>query len=163
MPKTANFEIRAGKVFIPLAENVPIDRAGLTPDASGPERVNPRERPDPGLREELLVPIDPLLPLKRFCFTRLREGCFKVTFRPKGSHKFFGRRYNGTVRVEHTDDGLRFSGDLYSFNPFIIVHPPIAIDRRVERLRLAKLASTLQVRSSPRPESPARPQAVPLG
>src|SRR5512145_2994155 len=139
MPKTANFEVRAGKLFIPVAENIPIDHAGLTPDPSDPDRVNPRERVDPRLREELLVPIEPIFPLKKFCFTRLKDGCYKATFRPKGSHKFFGKRYHGTVRVEHTDESLRFSGDLYSFGPFIIVRPPIAIDRRVDRLRLAKL------------------------
>jgi hypothetical protein len=101
--------------------------------------VNPVESLDPRFREELLVPIDPRLSWKRFCFTRLRQGCFKVTFKPKGAHKLFGRRYHGTVRVEHTGEGLRFSGDLYSFGPLIILRPPVAIERRVERLRLAKL------------------------
>ena len=159
MPKTASFEVRAGKLFIPVAENVPIDHAGLTPDPSGPERVNPRERLDPRFREELLVPIEPAFPLKKFCFTRLRDGCYKVTFRPKGSHTFFGRRYHGTVRVEHTDEGLRFSGDLYSFGPFIIVQPPIAIERRVERLRLAKVAEADADADGPAADDPA---AIPI-
>ncbi len=139
MPRTANFELRAGKISIPVAENVPIDRTGLTADPTGPEQASPLERLDPRFGAELLVPLDPLIPLKRFCFTRLRQGCFKVTFKPKGVHKFFGRRYHGTVRVEHTTEGLRFSGDLYAFGPFIIVRPPIAIDHRIDRLRLAKL------------------------
>lgn len=159
MPKTASFEVRAGKLFIPVAENVPIDHAGLTPDPSGPERVNPRERLDPRLPEELLLPIEPIFPLKKFCFTRLKDGCYKVTFRPKGAHKFFGRRYHGTVRVEHTDEGLRFSGDLYSFGPFIIVRPPIAIDRRVERLRLAKVEEADNDADGPAADDPA---AIPI-
>ena len=159
MPKTVNFERRAGKIFIPVAENVPVDRTGLTPDPSGPERATPLERLDPRLREELLVPIDPLLPLKRFCFTRLKQGCFKVTFKPKGSHTIWGRRYHGTVRIEHTDDGMRFSGDLYSFGPFIIVRPPIAIDRRVERLRLAKIESADAAADGPAADDPA---AIPI-
>jgi hypothetical protein len=153
MPKTANFEQRAGKIPIPLAEHVPVDRAGLTPDPSAPERL------DPQVREEILVPIDPLRPFKRLCFTRLKQGCFKVTFRPKGSHKIWGRRYNGTVRIEHTDEGLRFSGDLYSFGPFIIIRPPIAIDRRVERLRIAKLEDADEAADSPAADNPA---AIPI-
>jgi hypothetical protein len=152
MPKTANFERRAGKIFIPVAENVPVDRTGLTPDPSVP-------RLDPRMREELLVPIDPLVPLKRFCFTRLKQGCFKVTFKPKGSHPIWGRRYSGTVRIEHTDEGLRFSGDLYSFGPFIIVRPPIGIDRRVERLRLAKIEDADAAPDGPVADDPA---AIPI-
>ena len=148
MPKTANFERRAGKIFIPVAENVPVDRTGLTPDPSS-------ERLDPNWREEVLIPIEPLRPLKRFCFTRLKQGCFKVTFRPKGSHVIWGRRYSGTVRIEHTDDGLRFSGDLYSFGPFIIVRPPIGIDRKVDRLRIAKIEAADEIADGPAADNPA--------
>ena len=132
MPRTENFAMRAGKVFLPIAETVPVDRTAFTPAPTAVEQLDPR------LREELFVPIDRILPRIRFCFTNLREGCYKVTFRPKGSHWLFGRRYPGTVRVEHTDEGIRFSGDLYSFGRDIFVRP-ILLEGRVERLRLAML------------------------
>lgn len=158
MPRTVNFERRAGKVFIPVAENVSVDRTGLTPDPSGPERPAPVERLDPSLLEEFRVPIDLLLPFKRFCFTRLKQGCFKLTFKPKGSHPIWGRRYHGTVRIEHTDEGLRFSGDLYAFGPFIF-RPPIAIDRRVDRLRLARIEAADASADGPAADDPA---AIPI-
>ena len=132
MIKTEKFDKRIGKVFIPVAETVPVEAASFPipnpadPDAPINDPVSPQPFPFPG-------PFPPF----RFCRTRLKEGCYTLSFVPKGSHPIFGRRFRGTLRVESIAGGIRFSGDLYVrsgivFPPF----PPLPVNR-MDRLRLA--------------------------
>jgi hypothetical protein len=132
MPKTEKFAQRVGKVFIPLAEELTIEPPQFfTPDPSDPFTQVPI---DPQL--PLLPPfeIDPIIPKFKFCFTRLKEGCYTVLFRPKGAHPIFGPLFRGTVRVENIRGGIRFSGDLY-IRRFIIFPPVLTLDP-VVRLRM---------------------------
>ena len=125
--KTEKFDQRVGKVFIPVAGDVSVETPTfLTPD---PDPPFPPEL-GPPLRREL----DPIW--FKFCFTYLKDGCYTVSFVPKGSHPILGFRYLGTMRVEHVNSVIRFSGDLYARYPFII-WPPVWKER-VARLRLTR-------------------------
>jgi hypothetical protein len=148
MLRTRDFAKRAGRVSIPIAEDVPVDRTAFTPDPSSIASIDPR------LREELLLPLEPIFPKLRFCFTSLRQGCYTITFRPKGSHRLFGRRYHGTVRVEHIDSGVRFSGDLYAFGPLIDL-PSFEVEGRLARLRFEMMSDADAGADAPAADDPA--------
>ena len=127
MIKTEKFDKRIGKVYIPIAETVPVEAESSTdPDAPINDPVNPQPFSFPGL-----------FPPFKFCRTRLKEGCYRLSFVPKGSHPIFGRRYRGTLRVETIADGIRFSGDLYVRSGIVFPSFPTLSVNRTDRLRLA--------------------------
>lgn len=94
------------------------------PDAA--ETPNPFGPVDPLGPPRLSEPIRPADPRLidwlqwRFCNTRLREGCYRITYRPKGS-PWWGNSFVGTVRIEDIAGGYRISGDLYRRGPFFRV------------------------------------------
>jgi len=112
MPTNSRFAERIGRVFLPEAEGIDTSE-DFTPDPEGPI-------PGPGIPGKL---VDPRLPLRwpferepfwpRFCFTRLKQGCYTVAFTPTGT-PIFGTRFRGTIRVETLASGIRVSGDLYT-------------------------------------------------
>ena len=80
----------------------------------------------------------PLLPW-RFCVTSLKQGCYTVSFVPKGT-PIFGNRFRGTLRVEQLASGIRFSGDLYRYrllDDIVIDWPrPVVGLQGLERARI---------------------------
>jgi hypothetical protein len=132
MLKTEKFDKRIGKVFIPVAESVPVETAPFAIlDPNGAIAPFPIDPGQPGP-----IPFPGPFPQFRFCRTSLKEGCYMLSFVPKGSHPIFGRRFRGTLRVENIAGRIRFSGDLYLRSG--IVFPPFALPvNRLDRLRLA--------------------------
>lgn len=97
----------AGSRFIPLAEPIlgSVETpAEFTPSPEGP--IDPGQ-PFPG-------PTFPG-PLPKFCPINLREGCYRITFRPNSS---FFNVYRGTMRVDAAGGSTTLSGDLYRFLGF---------------------------------------------
>src|SRR5262249_46067867 len=129
MSVTRDFSKRIGNVFIPIAETVAVsDQPNDQPAAA----TTAAPTPGPGI-----------IPIGLSCKTVLTEGCYTVSFVPKTTITILGPRFGGTLRVENLGGGaIRFSGDLYSVPPpIIVVGPPGPvigpIHDRVERIRLA--------------------------
>ena len=121
MPRTDRFSERIGAVFLPEAETVEISQdftpspEGPFPEPEPPIPIPPIPIPFEPLPELRPVkPIEPLFPWWKFCSTQLRGGCYTLSFTPT-STSIFGTRFRGTLRVENTANGVRFSGDLYSY------------------------------------------------
>ena len=55
------------------------------------------------------------------CRINLREGCYRITFRPNAGINIF----NGTMRVENAGGATTISGDLYRFLNIILPLPPV--------------------------------------
>jgi hypothetical protein len=114
MPRTDRFSERTGAVYLPEADTVEVDE-DFTPNPEGPL---------PGPVPPCPLPGEPKLPLPKwppdpypwfkFCSTSLRQGCYTLSFVPTCT-PIFGTRYRGTLRVEQTASGIRFSGDLYTY------------------------------------------------
>jgi len=115
MPSNAEFRARIGAVNMPEAVEFIGDpepgEVAFTPDPLGP--VEPFE---PFRAPERLDPFR--WGGWRVCRTNLLEGCYAVTYRPKGS-PWWGNYLAGTVRVERPGSGYRISGDLYRKNLFM--------------------------------------------
>jgi hypothetical protein len=106
MPTTSRFAERIGIVFLPEADAIDIAEDFMpTPEGPIPNPGIPGKLFDPPFERELFLP--------RFCVTRLRQGCYTVSFTPTGT-PIFGTRFRGTIRVETLASGIRFSGDLYT-------------------------------------------------
>jgi hypothetical protein len=111
MPLTSRFAERIGKVFLPEADEIDTSEDFI------PNPEGPLPGPEiPGLQFEPRLPVKPpieLAPLfPRLCRVNLKEGCYKLSFTPKGA-TIFAARYRGTLRVDREGGTLRFSGDLY--------------------------------------------------
>jgi len=138
MPRTDRFSERIGAVFLPEADTIELDE-DFTPNPEGPLPLP--ELPFPFPREPLPLPKplpwphDPWPPFK-FCSTTLKQGCYTLSFVPTGT-PIFGTRYRGTLRVEQTATGIRFSGDLYTYRLLddLILHWPDRAIGRFEFLR----------------------------
>jgi hypothetical protein len=128
MSRNDRFSERIGAVFLPEADSVAVAE-DYTPNPEGP-------LPGPGIP----FPGDPRLPIKwppgelidpslhfRFCATALKPGCYTLSFVPTGI-SIFRTRYRGTLRVEQTSAGIRFSGDLYRYSllDWLVVRWPLA-------------------------------------
>ncbi len=58
-----------------------------------------------------------------FCSINLKQGCYKIKYRPNSDIHV----YNGTFRVDNSDNGTIISGDLYQFlNPIIRLPAPFS-------------------------------------
>jgi hypothetical protein len=73
----------------------------------------------------VLQPTIPGFPPFKFCPTDLKQGCYKITFRPTGL-TVLTPYYVGTLRVENVSGGKTISADLYKFRS-IIFDPPIVV------------------------------------
>lgn len=120
MPNTARFTERIGKIFLPEADTVDTSEStaehtsqDFTPNPEGPIPIPKLPGKLPLERLPLEWPPFPERIWPRFCFTRLRQGCYTLSFVPTGT-PIFGTRYRGTLRVERPATGIRFSGDLYT-------------------------------------------------
>jgi hypothetical protein len=110
MPRTERFLERIGAVFLPEADAVEVvEDFTPAPQAAPPGPGLPSPGAGPGLPGEVVGPVGPVLASKS-CSTSLRQGCYKLSLRPQGP-----TRYRGTLRIEQTASGLRFSGDLYRY------------------------------------------------
>lgn len=99
---------------IPLADRLPLPET-LAPaltedDGSAGFRI------DPSLVTRVF---DPSISRFRFCFVNLREGCYRITYTPRGI-SFFTNVYRGTMRVDRSAGSLTISGDLYRLPRFTI-------------------------------------------
>jgi len=124
MVRTRDFDRRIGAVHIPEAE----DAIGTS---SGPELDDVVRLAQPELPN---VPpaLDPRIGFHSgFCRTKLRQGCYTITFRPKSTTTFFLFSYQGTLRVEKLNVGYRISGDLYTRSLFDIF-PRLTVKAAVE-------------------------------
>src|SRR5690348_14676691 len=103
MPQIARLQERLGTVFLPEAQEiVPTQEAAPLPAIT--ETADEPRVPVPGP-----LPFPPL----KLCVTKLKQGCYRLRFTPKGSPTAF----RGTLRVENAGTNLRFSGDLYKYRP----------------------------------------------
>src|SRR5215470_16980626 len=103
-----DFSARIGNVFIPIAEDVV-----LTDTASAAvTQLDPGGAvTSPGVGTGA-IPSPIPLPIFKYCFTTLKEGCYTIYFVPKFGPPIFGPRYRGTLRIENiSSGGIRFSGD----------------------------------------------------
>lgn len=115
MPSTSRFDERIGKVFLPEAGTIDIEK-NFTPNPEGPD-LPPSVASLPGTLEELRQPVRWRFPEPfpwKLCYTTLKSGCYTIHFTPTGT-SIFGTRYHGTLRVEPVDSGIRMSADLYSY------------------------------------------------
>jgi hypothetical protein len=129
MSVTRDFSKRIGNVSIPIADAVAVsDQSNSQPAAVT------AAAPTGG-------PVS--LPTLLTCKTVLKEGCYIISFVPNTTITVLGPRFQGTLRVENLGGGaIRFSGDLYSAPPLVILGGPTAgvttaVNDRVERIRLA--------------------------
>lgn len=118
--KTKAFFERIGGVRLPEAEEImPQLPTGLTPDPQGPDPLPYPERTPHQILERFTLS-EPIYPLWPYCFTKLREGCYTLSFQPKLS-TIFGPHYRGTLRVERLDVNYRISADVYRrWRPWLI-------------------------------------------
>ena len=102
------FYLKTGKVSLPMASKITPDREPVTYEiVKGVEikRYGPSDM-------SFYYPY-------KICNTFLREGCYSITISSK-PFPFVSNVWNGTIRVEHADDGLCISGDLYKINRFLL-------------------------------------------
>jgi hypothetical protein len=115
MARTDRLSERIGAVFIPEPDAVPAGDEDL--DLGPEEDLIPGAEPpapiDPDL-ELLDWDADRRRPRPATCRTSLKQGCYTVSFVPKGA-PVLGNRFRGTMRVERRARGVRFSGDLYRY------------------------------------------------
>ncbi len=79
----------------------------------------------PGARPRRRWIPTPQLPI-RLCRTKLKQGCYTLSFTPSPA-TIFSTRYRGTLRVEQQANGrMVFSGDLYGYRLFDHIKPPFA-------------------------------------
>ena len=132
-----DFSARIGNVFIPIAEDVVLTDASAGAALTQPDPGGAVTSPGVGTDA---IPSQIPLPIFKYCFTRLKDGCYTIYFVPKYSDPIFGPRYRGTLRIENiSSGGIRLSGDLYSFLIPIVVASPASLvpASRVERLQQA--------------------------
>jgi hypothetical protein len=124
MPRTDHFSERIGAVFLPEADTVEVDE-DITPNPEGPVPFPVPPIPIPPEPFPQLPFPQPPLWTKR-CSTTLKQGCYTLSFVPTDA-PILGTRYRGTLRVEHTGAGVRFSADFYRHRLLddIIVQPPV--------------------------------------
>lgn len=113
MSTTFRFAERIGKVFLPEADVIDLGE-DFTPNLDGPFPNPGIPFPTPGLPSKLFEPPLQREIFPRFCITRLKQGCYTVSFTPTGT-PIFGTRFRGTIRVETLASGIRCSGDLYTY------------------------------------------------
>ncbi len=96
----------------------------FTPNPDGP--FLPPQLP------ERLPQLDPRIPIpwppQHFCLINLKQGCYKINFRPTGGGITILRPYYlGTLRVENSGSSKIISGDLYRFRLFddIVLNPVV--------------------------------------
>jgi hypothetical protein len=87
------------------------------------------------------LPPDVIVP--KLCVTTLKDGCYTLSFVPKGT-PVFGTRFRGTMRVDKVGSRVRFSGDLYRWrllDDIVIAQPgriqPAALERAAHDLDVA--------------------------
>lgn len=135
MSSRSDFRARIGAVNMPEAVDVvgadawePTDTPNPLGSAApagplgpvGP--VGPIAPPDPIGPPDPIPPLGPPIEWWRWkvCNTRLREGCYRLTYRPTGT-PWWGNYFAGTVRIEHVGGGYRISGDLYRRGPLLSI------------------------------------------
>src|SRR5882762_3692200 len=94
----------SGTSFVPIAESLS-EPPGAPPEAAMAQALPTIPQPFPG----------------HFCFINLREGCYRISFRPNTGFYV----YHGTMRVDRADGKLTISGDLYKFLNIIIWPGPV--------------------------------------
>lgn len=96
MRKRNDFDLRTGRVQVPVASEIPRVFEDLRP-----------RYPDLDLEARFT----------ETCSLKPKQGCYKLQFRPKQGIRldFLPDVYNGTLRFEEFGDELRISADLYKF------------------------------------------------
>ncbi|MEO5685492.1 MAG: hypothetical protein ABIQ88_22790 [Chitinophagaceae bacterium] len=69
------------------------------------------------------IPFPPL----HFCLIDLKQGCYKIDYKPKTGPFVLGPSYRGTLRVENSGLAKIISGDLYKF-PIVLLPTPFNTD-----------------------------------
>src|SRR5215831_4075697 len=104
------------EIFVPEAEPL-----------ANPEEFQPSFEPS---ISEMITPTQPGIPFPPpppFCIINLREGCYRISYRPNSEL----RLYNGTFRVDRSEGSTTISGDFYQFlNP--IIGPPSTMSDLLE-------------------------------
>ena len=104
--KKNSFDLKTGKVFLPVAYKISPDREPVLYEIDNGKEIKQQ------------VPSDmPFYYPYRLCNTILREGCYTISVSSK-PFPFLSNVWNGTIRVEHADEGICISGDLYKINRF---------------------------------------------
>ncbi|MFG1817816.1 hypothetical protein ACGFIF_28930 [Kribbella sp. NPDC049174] len=119
------FGLPAVQPGVPVAAPIAVDTQqpeGDTPQVPSPDPASP-DLPSLPVPQPPHPPIPPFKP----CNLGFRDGCYAVTFRPKGAL----RPLVGTLRIdrgapEAGPDGVIVSGDLYLGAPPWVVHPDAA-------------------------------------
>lgn len=118
MTNDATFRARIGAVNIPQTTSI----IGETDDDGAdnlPEILSQNIDRFPGVVDPR-IGIGPWWERFRWCNTTLREGCYRITYRPAGT-PWWSNYFAGTVRIEKIRQGYRISGDLYRRSFFIRV------------------------------------------
>lgn len=139
MPRTERFRERIGAIFLPEADVIRVaEEPAPVPDLTIPGQGLPSVGPAAGPAGEAATSAE-LFPTKT-CSTTLKQGCYTLSFTPLGA-PLFGTRFRGTLRVEQTGPGLRFSGDVYRHKPLGQVMAESGVLRERQRLGTHRLPS----------------------
>lgn len=88
------------RIKFPMAERIPLPEPQIDPGKLG-NFINPN----------LTIPEFKFEP--QFCFNNLKQGCYRISFRPNN----FANHFHGTMRVDRGEEQLAISGDLYRHFP----------------------------------------------
>ncbi len=117
---------------------MPINEAeDFTPHPEGPELPPGFGFPPPHQPFDPQIPWPPQQwpplqwPPRQFCFINLKQGCYKIHFKPTGGLAVRSPYYAGTLRVENSGASKIISGDLYKLSniigPFFVDRGPLPI------------------------------------
>src|SRR6266851_4988501 len=94
---------------VPMAEALPGGEGATTPIAPNPALPITPPQPNPA------IPLPPF----HLCKINLKQGCYRITFRPNSGINI----YTGTLRVDKFGGKTTISGDLYRFLRFPLPLP----------------------------------------
>jgi len=127
------------EIFVPEAERL-----------ANPEEFQPSFEPSTLETIPQAQPSIPFPPAPSFCIINLREGCYRISYRPNSELHI----YNGTFRVDRSEGNTTtISGDFYQFlNP--IIGPPSTLSDLLEDVTAPLITRPIPIPPIPIPHIP---------